>query len=393
MLLNGLPSAVPDGGGAALTIGCFYYNGSVGKSLNRRAFVYTSGTPAVGNVYSNNGSRFTVLYATGGVVHTWHSLGIADPLASGTLTLVSGTGGNSNYTSWTNPRVIPSIYINAGVPTPLGAGGATRYGLIAVYIHKNDTQTPTTAAPTPVYTCLASNAAYTSTASAIASLGTGATPNVSQFIMPPELLNGEPCLTGFVLVDGNTRIIPNTTSGGFVAGVWPFRTTPTVSGSGGSSSTVALASNVSTVTTDFTNILTSADINTQLALNTLSIGEHFINIVIGDGSSVIPNFNTGFSCPLPFSGVITGWSIAEVSSVPIAGSIEVDIYKSTAGAYPPTVSIAGTELPTLVTQKTNSDYTLTTWTTAVTNLDCFGFYVNSNTGCKKVMITIKVLPA
>jgi hypothetical protein len=74
---------------------------------------------------------------------------------------------------------------------------------------------------------------------------------------------------GFVLVDGNTRIISATTSNGFVAGVRSYRNTGSGTGGAGAAS-VANAINVSTDVTGFTGWLSATDVNVQVALNTIA---------------------------------------------------------------------------------------------------------------------------
>lgn len=62
-------------------------------------FVITSGTPVVGNTYTNNTHTFTVsAIVSPTVIKTY---GTGSPTLSGTLVLVGGTGGNCPYTSFT----------------------------------------------------------------------------------------------------------------------------------------------------------------------------------------------------------------------------------------------------------------------------------------------------
>jgi len=286
---HGLTTRIVDGTGVALSTDCFYQNaGGTASRLNRQAFT-TAGfsvTPTAGAIYGNvdggagDTARITVLYVASNVVHGYRSFGTVAWGASGTLYKVSGTGDATKaYSSVATMRVIPSIYLAASVPTPLGSVGATRYGIFAVYALKDDKQT---GSPSPKYICVPSSVAYVSASAAAASLGTGLSPTLTQFTVPTDIVGLEPCLTGFVLIDGNTRIIPTETSNGFVSGVRSFRST---SGSSGSAGAIAVASgvNVGLSTTDFNGILTTAETNAQLAMDR-----------IDDYAAPLasPNFNT-----------------------------------------------------------------------------------------------------
>lgn len=119
-----------------------------------------------------------------------------------------------------------------------------------------------------------------------------------------------------------------------------------------------------------------------------------LSITVGNGVDVILAGTKGYSAPLPYGGTIQSWTIAEVSQSPISGSIVIDIGKDTTGNYPPTFpvdSVAGTEKPSLTSQKTNSDSSLSSWTTTFNAGDCFAFNVESVALCKKVQILIKVI--
>lgn len=280
---HGVLTAVADGTGVAMSTNCLYSNaGGTLSKLARRAFVVTTGTPVAGDVYQDSGDTFrvTILYFTGGVAHAYQSAGVGVPPAgTTTLTRVSGTGSTTIiYSSWTEARVIPSIYTPAGVPTPLAPTGNTnRYGLFAIYATADDFQTPSVATPLPNFICVPSATAYNSTANAISSIGTAAIPNATQFLMPPEIEALEPCLMGFVLIDGNTRAISATTSAGFVSGVRSYRNTGSGTGGAGAAA-VSTAINVSTNTTNFvaadgiSSVLSAADVNAQLALDTIARG-------------------------------------------------------------------------------------------------------------------------
>jgi len=120
----------------------------------------------------------------------------------------------------------------------------------------------------------------------------------------------------------------------------------------------------------------------------------FITGNVGNGTQQIQANTVGFSGPMPFAGNFVGWSIAEVSSVPIDSTISVEIWKSTSGSYPPTLLdvISGSEPPTLTSQKVASFSPLTTWTTDFSVGDCFAFNVASTDGAAtKIQIILWIM--
>lgn len=286
---HGLSTRIVDGGGLSLNPQPIFMNaGGSGQRLAPHRFTVSGITtaPTAGAVYSNNSEQYTVLYTTltgvapniSGTIAMWMSTGTTPPPASGTLTKVSGTGDASiAYSSFLIPVSIAATYAPAGVPTSLATSGATRFGIVAIYTTKDDKQTPSTAAPTPNYFQLLSTTAYNSAANAANSIGSATAPNLTQFVMPPEFKALELTLNGFVLCDGNGRLIPNTTTNGFVAGVKTVKATISTVFTAGSV-TATTANNVSLDTTTFTSgWLTAADANVQLAMNTIALGSTVVN--------------------------------------------------------------------------------------------------------------------
>lgn len=309
---HGLETRVPDATGVALDAMTVFQNGSgVAKSLNRRTFTVSGITtaPTAGAVYSNNSSQFTVLYTSltgvapniSGTLQCWTSSGSNNPLASGTLTKVSGTGDATiTYSAYAVPVTITTIYAPAGVPTALATNGATRYGIVAIYASKDDKQTPNTTNPTPKYFQVLSNTAYNSAANAANSIGTGLSPDLTQFTVPNELKAIELVLNGFVLLDGSTRIIPATTTNGFVNGVRTFKSVIGSTYSQGAVSTAA-AVNVSEDTTNFNGNLSSLDINAQVMADTID------DIPMLKGRNYLNQWST---CVCPLGTIDTGVSFA-----------------------------------------------------------------------------------
>lgn len=91
-----------------------------------------------------------------------------------------------------------------------------------------------------------------------------------------------------------------------------------------------------------------------------------------------------------FTGTLEGWSL----TADISGSIVVDVWKDTYANYPPIVGDsmvgAGTK-PTLSSQLTNRDTTLTSWSTAITRGDTIKVHVDSATTLKAVTLTLLVI--
>jgi len=87
-----------------------------------------------------------------------------------------------------------------------------------------------------------------------------------------------------------------------------------------------------------------------------------------DGNYASPTVASIASCIAPYSGTITGWKIIEVNGT--SSSIVLTI-KNNGSA------ISGTEKPTLSSASTNTDTSLTTWTTSVAKGDVITAYVDS----------------
>jgi hypothetical protein len=111
-----------------------------------------------------------------------------------------------------------------------------------------------------------------------------------------------------------------------------------------------------------------------------------INYAI-DGGGSVPS--TGFKGQLsiPASCTLTGWVITADQS----GSAVVDVLRSTYAGFPTTSSIAGTDLPTLITAQKNEDLTLTGWgSTAINAGDQIQFHLNSVATVTRLNVTLNV---
>ena len=108
--------------------------------------------------------------------------------------------------------------------------------------------------------------------------------------------------------------------------------------------------------------------------------------MVFDGGGSPPTVGSVGYVVAQFSGTIDQWAIVADAS----GSAVVDVWKA-AGAIPTIANtIAGSEKPTLSTQQLNSDTSLSTWTTAVSAGDVFGFKIDSVTTCTRLTVEVRV---
>jgi hypothetical protein len=109
--------------------------------------------------------------------------------------------------------------------------------------------------------------------------------------------------------------------------------------------------------------------------------------VIDGGGSAIQASTKGWVV-IPFAGNITAWEIlADVGN----SSIVIDVKRCTYANFPSTVSIAGSEKPTITSAVKNQDTSLTTWTTALATGDILEFYVDSATNVTKATLSISIV--
>jgi len=90
----------------------------------------------------------------------------------------------------------------------------------------------------------------------------------------------------------------------------------------------------------------------------------------------------------PYDCTIIGWVVTGDD----VGDIVFDVWKDVFANFPPTVAdtIAGSEKPTLSSARTNSDLSLTTWTTTVSKGDVFFFNIDSVSDIKYAVLEIVV---
>jgi hypothetical protein len=106
-----------------------------------------------------------------------------------------------------------------------------------------------------------------------------------------------------------------------------------------------------------------------------------------DGGGSLPSTGLKGQLNIPVACTITGWVI----TADVSGSAVVDILRSTYAAFPTTVSIAGTDKPTLVTAQSNEDLTLTGWgSVAIHAGDQIQFNLISAISVSRLNITLNV---
>lgn len=108
-------------------------------------------------------------------------------------------------------------------------------------------------------------------------------------------------------------------------------------------------------------------------------------VIIIDGMGSLPT--TGDKADLPVMFDCTINSLAIVADQ--VGSAVVDILKAPIGTTP-TISICGSDLPTLASASSNSDTLLTGWTTSITAGDVLRFNLNSVSTITRLTLVLKI---
>jgi hypothetical protein len=106
-----------------------------------------------------------------------------------------------------------------------------------------------------------------------------------------------------------------------------------------------------------------------------------------DGGGSTPGTGAKGQVSLPVACTVTGWVITADQS----GSAVVDVLRSTYSGFPTTVSIAGSDKPTLSSAQKNEDLILSGWgSTALNAGDILQFNLNSATTVTRINVTINV---
>jgi hypothetical protein len=106
-----------------------------------------------------------------------------------------------------------------------------------------------------------------------------------------------------------------------------------------------------------------------------------------DGGGSTPGTGVKGQISIPTSCTLTGWVITADQT----GSAVVDILRSTYAAFPTTSSIAGTDKPTLTSQRKNEDLTLTGWgSKSISSGDIIQFSLSSVSTVTFIDVTLNV---
>lgn len=106
-----------------------------------------------------------------------------------------------------------------------------------------------------------------------------------------------------------------------------------------------------------------------------------------DGGGSTPGVGSKGQMSIPFACTITGWVITADQS----GSCVVDVLKSSYAGFPSTVSIAGSDKPTLTSAQNNEDLSLNGWgNNAINAGDIVQFFVDSATTVQRINITLNI---
>ena len=111
-----------------------------------------------------------------------------------------------------------------------------------------------------------------------------------------------------------------------------------------------------------------------------------IAFVIDGGGTPVSTGSKGY-LTLPFDCEVSEWTLVADQ----IGDIVVDIKRATYSGFPTTVSIAGSEKPTLSNAQKNQDTNLTTWTTDLSAGDILEYYVDSSAAVFRITVVLKVL--
>lgn len=112
-----------------------------------------------------------------------------------------------------------------------------------------------------------------------------------------------------------------------------------------------------------------------------------IAFTIRGSSAGISTGSKGF-WQIPFSMIVGGWTLLEISNPPVAGSAVIDVRKCGYDDYPTTTSIAGTQKPTLSSAIKNRDLSLTSWDTLIDIGDILEFRVDSSASVANLSLAI-----
>lgn len=108
-----------------------------------------------------------------------------------------------------------------------------------------------------------------------------------------------------------------------------------------------------------------------------------------DGAGVVPSQGVKGDMLIPFSGVITKWTLLGETT----GSAVVNLWKTSYANYPATVAnkITGSLPPTISSSNKGQSSTLTGWTTTVAAGDLIRVNVDSATSITRLILVLEIL--
>jgi hypothetical protein len=128
---------------------------------------------------------------------------------------------------------------------------------------------------------------------------------------------------------------------------------------------------------------TTAGVTTITQTGTTLVGSAGITV---DGGGTVPTTGSKGFVQIPYSGVITGWTLIADQ----AGSVVFNVKKSTYAAFPSTVTIVASAFPTLASAQNATSTTLTGWTTTITAGDVLEFVINSVSTLTRVTLELQI---
>ncbi len=110
-----------------------------------------------------------------------------------------------------------------------------------------------------------------------------------------------------------------------------------------------------------------------------------LNFIVDGGGSAITTGSKGY-VRVDFYAIVYGWTVAADQP----GDIVFDVRRTTYPDFPVTVSIAGSEKPTLVAADKNEDQDLTTWTQKLAFGDILEFVVDSAATVTRATVDLRL---
>lgn len=109
-------------------------------------------------------------------------------------------------------------------------------------------------------------------------------------------------------------------------------------------------------------------------------------VINGNGTAIAAGDQADFE--IPFACTISRWTLLADR----VGSIQIDIWKTNAAGFPPTVAntITGSDIPVIVSDDFGQSTALTGWTTTISAGDTLRFHVNSANTIQRVTLSLKV---